>query len=134
MVLIKNDLLAALATAGIKPAVSIAPEIVRLVRLSPIVGWGPARYELASATSPQYLHWLARGGTLGACLIAAGLALVVRRLLRGEDDLRRRAAVAAFLSLAALLLLTGPLLDGYRFLFMFAFMLAAVHEPRGGGA
>ena len=126
--------LAAMATAGFKPAVAIAPDVARLVRLSPVVGWGPARYELLSATSSQYLHWLARGGTLGACLIAAGLALVVRRLLRDEDDLRRRAAVAAFLSLAALLLLTGPLLDGYRFLFMLAFMLAAVHEPRGDGA
>ncbi|MDP3542415.1 MAG: hypothetical protein Q8T11_08115 [Elusimicrobiota bacterium] len=126
--------LAALATAGFKPLVAIAPDVERLVRLSPVIGWGPARYELASATSPQYLHWLARGGALGACLIAAGLALVVRRLLRGEDDIRRRTAVAAFLSLAALLLLTGPLLDGYRFFFVLAFMAAAVHEPRGDRA
>ena len=125
---------AALAMSGFTPVVAIASDVARLARLSPIVGWGPARYELLSATSPQYLHWLARGGILGASLIAAGLALAVRALLRVEDDLRRRAAVAAFLSLAALLLLTGPLLDSYRFFFMFAFMVAAVHEPRGDGA
>ncbi|UPT75207.1 MAG: hypothetical protein M0D55_05735 [Elusimicrobiota bacterium] len=123
--------LAALSTAWARLGVSPAPDVLRLIGASPVLGWGPARYEVVSATSPQYLHWLARGGALGACLLAAAAVFVVRALMRSEDDLRRRAAVGAFLACAALLLLTGPLLDGYRFFLLLAFMLAAVHEPRG---
>ena len=125
--------LAALATSGAKPAVAAASDVLRLIAASPVLGWGPARYEIVSATSSQYLHWLARGGVLGGGLILGGLMYAVRVLVRGEDDIRRRAAVSAFIACAALLLLMGPLLDGYRFIFVLAFMFAAVHEPRGSG-
>ena len=126
--------LAALAMSGAAPAVAAAPDVLRLIRASPLLGWGPARYELLSATSPQYLHWLARGGWLGGVILAFGLASLVRSLLRVEDDLRRRAAVATFLVLFAGLMLTGPLLDGYRFPIMAAFMLAALHDSREDAA
>lgn len=126
--------LTALVFSGWTPAVAAAPDALRLIRSSPLFGWGPARYELLSATSPQYLHWLVRGGALGGSLIAAGLVYAVFSLLRGEEDLRRRAAVAALLSCAALLLLTGPLLDSYRFFFLISFLFAAAVEPRGTAA
>jgi len=106
-------------------------ESLRLIKLSPIFGWGPARYEIVSTSSNQYLLWLARGGAFSACLIATGLGLAAYRLLGGEDDLRRRAKVAAFLACVALLLLSGPYLDGYRLFFMTAFLITAAHKPAG---
>ena len=116
-----------LSRAGFSLASS--SDALRLIGQSPLFGWGPARYELVSTAGNQYQSWLARGGALGAGLIAVGLGLVAYRLLRGEEDLRRRAAVAAFLACGVLLLLTGPFLGGYRLFFTTAFLVAAVHEP-----
>jgi hypothetical protein len=109
-------------------------EVMRLIRLSPVLGWGPARSEAVFASCSQYLLWIARGGVFGAGLILAGLCLITDRLLRGEDDLRRRAVVAAFLSCGALLLLSGPYLNSYRLCFLTALLIAAAHEPRGSVA
>ena len=106
-------------------------EVLRLIRLSPLFGWGPARYEIASTLCNQYQLWFARGGALGACLIVLGMGLMAYRLLSVEDDLRRRAAVATFLACGAMLLLSGPYLDGYRLFFATAFLVAAVHQPTG---
>jgi|CXWL01.1.fsa_nt_gi hypothetical protein len=105
-----------------------SPDVLRLIGLSPLFGWGPARYEIVSTASNQYQLWFARGGALGACLIAVGLGLVTYRLLYSEDDLRRRAAVAVVLACSTLLLLSGPYLDGYRLFFATAFLIAAVHD------
>jgi hypothetical protein len=123
-----------LFTAGYAPSWSAPADALRLVRLSPALGWGPASYDIVSATGPQYLRWLARGGALGAAVMLAGFALLAYRLLRGEDDLRRRAALGTFLACAALLAAFGPWFDGYRNCFMAAFLLAAACSPRGGAA
>ena len=112
----------------------VPPEVLRMIRLSPVLGWGPGRYEPALASGSQYALWIARDGVLGAGVIAGGLALVASRLLADEEDLRRRAAVAALLAATAALLLTGPVLDSYRMVFWTALVLAAVHEHRGSAA
>ena len=117
-----------LILTGTRLSWASSPDVLRLIRLSPLFGWGPARYEIVATVSNQYQLWFVRGGALGACLIAAGLGLVTYRLLYSEDDLRRRAAVAVFLACGALLLLSGPYLDSYRHFFATAFLIAAVHE------
>jgi hypothetical protein len=117
-----------LVLSGARVSWASSPDVLRLIGLSPVFGWGPARYEIASTASNQYQLWFARGGALSACLIVSGLCLVTYRLLFSEDDLRRRAAVAAFLACGAVLLMTGPYLDSYRLFFATAFLVAAVHE------
>ena len=119
---------AVLALSGSGLSLAASQDALSRIRLSPIFGWGPARYEIVSTLNNQYLLWFARGGALGACVIAAALGLAAYRLLASEDDLRRRAAVAAILACGALLLLTGPYLDGYRLFFATAFIVAAVHQ------
>jgi hypothetical protein len=109
-------------------------EVLRMIRLSPVLGWGPGRCEPALSSGSQYALWVARGGVIGSGLIAGGLALVVSRLLADEEDLRRRAAFALLLAATAALLLTGPVLDSYRMVFWTTLVLAAVHEHRGSAA
>ncbi len=115
------------AFAGARLGWSAPADALRHVRLSPFLGWGPGRYELLSPAG-QYVTWLAKDGALGALLIAGGLLWAFSRLLRDEDDLRRRAALAAILLCGALLLMSGPYLDSFRLLFMTSFLFAAVHE------
>jgi hypothetical protein len=112
---------------GARPAWAAPQDLLRLIASSPVFGWGPARYEIVSGAGSQYLLWLARGGALGACVIAAGLAFAAYRLVLDEDDLRRRAKLASFLACVAALLLSGPYLDSARLFFATAFLLAAVH-------
>jgi hypothetical protein len=123
-----------IALARARWAWASSSELLRHIRLSPALGWGPARYELASGEGSQYLLWLAKDGVLGAVLIGAGLVLATRDLLLDEEDVRRRAAAAAVLTCGAALLLTGPYLDSCRLFMATAFLLAAVHEPRRGKA
>lgn len=116
---------------GARPVRPVSGAVLSFITRSPLLGWGPARYDLAAAAAGQYQMWRVRGGALGSAAIAAGLAVLVYRLLRNEEDLRRRAAAGVFLAAAALLLRGGPWLDSYRLFFATAFLLAAI--PRGTG-
>lgn len=116
------------------PFKAASAEAGRMIRQSPLLGWGPARYEALSEPGSQYVSWTLRGGFLGAAVIVTGVLVLAWNLLDEEDDLRRRAAVGVLLAAAPLLALAGPVLDGYRLVLWTAFVLAAARPPRGGAA
>ena len=100
-----------------------------LVRGSPLLGWGPARYEAVPAGLSQYAVWLVTGGALGEALVLAGVSLAAWRLLRAcAADPRRLAGAAAFLGGAALTAAGAPVLESYRLFFATVFLTAAMHE------
>lgn len=125
--------LAAAALWGARPGWSAPAGLLALIRRSPVLGWGPSRDELLGGGS-QYLQWAARGGAVGAAPLAAGLFLLVRRLVSSRGGTRGRAEVGAFLAVVGLLLLGGPYLDSYRLAFMTAALMAAVARPSEAGA
>lgn len=91
-----------------------------LLAASPVLGWGPARYEELDGAG-QYALWAARGGALGAGLLLAGAASLSYSLLASGG--RRAAGAAALLGCAALLLLSHALLDSYRLFLALALLL-----------
>jgi hypothetical protein len=114
-------------------ALRLAPDVVSALRRSPVLGWGPARYESISALRNQYLSWFLEGGALSAGLILAGLGMVSIRLLRsaGESPARRVGA-AAFLASVALMLWSGRFFESFRLFFLTAFVAAGVRAKRAG--
>lgn len=111
------------------PRTVSAATALRHIRLSPLLGWGPARYEAASAVRSQYLLWAVRGGLLSLAVILAGLGLVSSSLLRAAGgDMRRLLGVSVFLISIGLLLLTGPFLESWRLFLLTAFFAAGVRE------
>lgn len=116
--------------AALEAPHSVAPAAaLRHIQFSPLLGWGPARYEPASSVQNQYLLWAVRGGALSLAVILAGLGLAAYSLLRAASgDLRRLLGVCVFLVSAGLLLLSGQFLESWRLFLLTGFFVAGVHE------
>lgn len=104
----------AMSPAADEPRAEAAAESWRAVRRSPVFGWGPGMYERVAAADDQYLAWAARGGLLGLCWVFGGIAVLAWSLLWGAEDAARKLGLAALVGSAALLLLSGRFLDGFR--------------------
>ncbi|MBI3554487.1 MAG: hypothetical protein HY077_18475 [Elusimicrobia bacterium] len=105
-------------------------EAMRMIRRSPVLGWGPSGAEPASAAGSQYALWLLQSGALGLSVILAGAGIAGARLwLSLGDDPWRRAGAAASLAAVALMLSGGAPLGSYRLCFLTAFFLAAAPQP-----
>ncbi len=101
------------------------------IERSPVLGWGPSKYETMTYVDNQYLLWLLRNGALGTAVILAALAMAGWRLIaatRGEPF--ARAGTLAFLSALLLMLMTGQFLDNFRLLFLTGFIAVAIHQRR----
>lgn len=121
--------------ARAKEAASPGPQAVapsaalRAIRESPVLGWGPARYEAASSVRSQYLLWTLRGGALSAAVILAGLVLLAGGLVRGAaGDYRVLPGVWVFLGAVALMLAGGQYLEGWRSFLLTGFFAVGVRE------
>lgn len=102
---------------------------LRQIRVSPLLGWGPARYEAASSVRNQYLLWALRGGVVSLSVILVGFGLVVRSLLGAAGgDPRRLLGAFAFLASSSLLLMSGPFLESWRLFLLTGFFIAGIHE------
>lgn len=93
---------------------------------SPILGWGPARYEPMAGN--QYLTWLLRNGALGMSVILIGAGLVAYHVLRAQRDRSRRIGAALFLGAAALMLAAGAFLEDFRLFALTSFLIAGMRE------
>ena len=90
-------------------------DALRAIRRSPLLGWGPARYEAASAVPDQYLYWTLRGGLVGLAWVLAGaLAAAWGLYRRMTGDMTGLLGVSALLGATALLLLSGQFLGSFR--------------------
>lgn len=96
---------------------------------SPVLGWGPSKYETMSYVDNQYLLWLLRNGALGALLIVTGLAMAGWGLVRGaRGNLMHVVGAGGFLGALSLMLLAGQFFDNFRLFFLTAFVAAAMRE------
>ncbi|MDX6769391.1 MAG: O-antigen ligase family protein [Elusimicrobiota bacterium] len=101
------------------------------IERSPVLGWGPSKYETMTYVDNQYLLWLLRNGALGTAVILAALAMAGWRLVVStRGDPLAMAGALAFLSALALMLMTGQFLDNFRLLFLTGFIAVAIHQRR----
>jgi O-antigen ligase len=104
-------------------------EAYSYIERSPILGWGPSKYETMTYVDNQYLLWLLRMGLLGTAVVLAGLAAAAWRLHgAARGDPLARAGALAFIGALLLMLMTGQFLDNFRLLFLTGFIAAAMHR------
>ena len=118
------------AVAGV-PAAGAPQQALRLLRRSPLLGWGQAEFEGVSSAENQYVLWLLKSGGVGAGVILLGLLFAGYRLLSGaSSDVARLAGTAAFIGSVAMMLATGPFLESFRMFFLTAFFMTGMQEAK----
>lgn len=106
-------------------------EVWEYVKRSPVLGWGPSKYEIFDYVDDQYALWALRNGAVGTLLILGGLVWAAWRLLSAQKgDAMRTIGALAFVAAVALELVTGEFLGNFRLFYLTWFVGTAMARGR----